>query len=85
MFYFALYLRYVIAQINADEPSRGVSSEDLGGRPNEQKDPKIKEVVGQLLKIADEMDNDAEFQRSVKCFYHLPCTFCFGQAEFNAI
>lgn len=56
---------YVIERMNADEPSQHVSSEDLGGRPNEQKDPKIKEVVGQLLKIADEMDNDVEFQRLI--------------------
>lgn len=71
----------MIERINADEPSRRVSSEDLGGRPNEQKDPQIKEVVGQLLKIADEMDNDAEFQRWVKCFYILPSAFFFGRAD----
>lgn len=63
LFAFVLYFRYVIERMNADEPSQHVSSEDLGGRPNEQKDPKIKEVVGQLLKIADEMDNVVEFQR----------------------
>lgn len=67
----------MIERINADEPSRRVSSEDLGGRPNEQKDPQTKEVVGQLLKIADEMDNDAEFQQWVKCFYILPSAFFF--------
>ncbi|XP_075867337.1 apoptosis regulator BAX [Nelusetta ayraudi] len=56
---------YVIERMNADEPSQHVSSEDLGGRPNEQKDPKIKEVVGQLLKIADEIDNNVELQRLI--------------------
>lgn len=65
LFIFAFFLcsRYVIERMNADEPSQHVSSEDLGGRPNEQKDPKIKEVVGQLLKIADEIDNNVELQR----------------------
>lgn len=63
IFAFALCSRYVIERMNADEPSQHVSSEDLGGRPNEQKDPKIKEVVGQLLKIADEIDNNVELQR----------------------
>lgn len=62
-FAFVLCSRYVIERMNADEPSQHVSSEDLGGRPNEQKDPKIKEVVGQLLKIADEIDNNVELQR----------------------
>lgn len=70
-FSFALYFSYVIERINADEPSRRISSEDLGGRPNEQKDPQMKEVVGQLLKIADQIDNDVEFQRSVKRGYNL--------------
>lgn len=58
-----LYFRYVIERINAEEPTRHISSEDLGGRPNEQQDPQIKEVVEHLLKIADEMNRDAEFQR----------------------
>lgn len=62
-FAFVSCFRYVIERMNADEPSQHVSSEDLGGRPNEQKDPKIKEVVGQLLKIADEIDNNVELQR----------------------
>lgn len=55
--------RYVIERINAEEPSRHVSSEDLGGRPNEQQDPQVKEVVEQLLKIADELNRNAELQR----------------------
>lgn len=63
IFAFVLCFRYVIERMNADEPSQHVSSEDLGGRPNELKDPKIKEVVGQLLKIADEIDNNVELQR----------------------
>ncbi|XP_033961741.1 apoptosis regulator BAX [Pseudochaenichthys georgianus] len=62
----AVVLRaYVIERINAEEPSRHVSSEHLGGRPNEQQDPHIKEVVQQLLKIADEMNRNAELQRLI--------------------
>ncbi len=55
--------RYVIERISTEEPSRHVSSEDLGGRPDEQQDPQIKEVVEHLLKIADELNRNAEFQR----------------------
>lgn len=55
--------RYVIERINTEEPSRHVSSEDLGGRSNEHQDPHIKEVVEQLLKIADELNRNAELQR----------------------
>lgn len=56
-------LRYVIERINTEEPGRRVSSEDLGGRSNEQQDPQVKEVVDQLLKIADELNRNAELQR----------------------
>ncbi|XP_070787289.1 apoptosis regulator BAX isoform X1 [Enoplosus armatus] len=62
----AVVLRgYVIERINAEEPGRRISSEDLGGRPDEQQDPQIKEVVEQLLKIADDLNRNAEFQRLV--------------------
>ncbi|KAK5935926.1 hypothetical protein CgunFtcFv8_021239 [Champsocephalus gunnari] len=62
----AVVLRaYVIERINAEEPSRHVSSEHLGGRPNEQQDPHVKEMVQQLLKIADEMNRNAELQRLI--------------------
>uniref|UniRef100_UPI0037E97647 apoptosis regulator BAX n=1 Tax=Semicossyphus pulcher TaxID=241346 RepID=UPI0037E97647 len=62
----AVVLRgYVIERINNEEPSRQVSSEDLGGRSNEQQDPHVKEVVEQLLKIADEMNRNAELQRLI--------------------
>ncbi|TNN52342.1 hypothetical protein EYF80_037425 [Liparis tanakae] len=60
----AVVLRgYVVALINAEEPTRHLSSEQLGGRPNELQDPQVKEVVEQLLKIADEMNRNAELQR----------------------
>ncbi|XP_042266187.1 apoptosis regulator BAX [Thunnus albacares] len=62
----AVVLRgYVIERINTEDPVRHVSSEDLGGRPNEQQDPQIKEVVEQLLKIADELNKNAELQRLI--------------------
>ncbi|KAM9366501.1 apoptosis regulator BAX [Symphorus nematophorus] len=62
----AVVLRgYVIERLNTEEPDRHVSSEDLGGRPDEQKDPQIKEVVEHLLKIADEMNRNAELQRLI--------------------
>lgn len=57
--------RYVIERIHVEQPSLHVSSEDLGGRPEEQRDPQTKEVVEQLLKIADDLNRNAEFQRYV--------------------
>ncbi|KAF6733555.1 Apoptosis regulator BAX [Oryzias melastigma] len=62
----AVVLRgYVIERINLQDPGLHVSSEDLGGRPNEQKDPQVKEVVEQLLKIADDLNRNAELQRLI--------------------
>ncbi|XP_054469151.1 apoptosis regulator BAX [Anoplopoma fimbria] len=62
----AVVLRgYVVALINEEEPSRHLSPEQLGGRPNENQDPQIKEVVAQLLKIADEMNRNAELQQLI--------------------
>ncbi|KAM4593548.1 apoptosis regulator BAX [Odontesthes bonariensis] len=62
----AVVLRaYVIERINTVDPSRHVCSEDLGGRPDEQQDPQIKEVVEQLLKIAEDLNRNAEFQRLI--------------------
>lgn len=62
----AVVLRgYVIERINTEDPDRHVSSEDLGGRPGEQQDPQIKEVVEQLLKIADDLNRNAELQRLI--------------------
>uniref|UniRef100_A0A3Q4GC96 Zgc:153993 n=1 Tax=Neolamprologus brichardi TaxID=32507 RepID=A0A3Q4GC96_NEOBR len=58
----AVVFRYVIAHINAEEPSRHVTSEELGGRSDEQQDPQIKEVVEHLRKIADSLNRNAELQ-----------------------
>ncbi|KAM9317647.1 apoptosis regulator BAX [Pholidichthys leucotaenia] len=56
---------YVIDRINTEHPNRRVSSEDLGGRPDEQHDPQVKQVVEQLIKIAEDLNRNAEFQRLV--------------------
>ncbi|KAJ3594023.1 hypothetical protein NHX12_006355 [Muraenolepis orangiensis] len=62
----AVLLRgYVIARIISRDPGIRVSSEDLGGRPNEQQDPQIKEMVEQLLRIGDELDQNAELQQLI--------------------
>ncbi|XP_034381832.1 apoptosis regulator BAX [Cyclopterus lumpus] len=62
----AVVLRgYVVALVNAEEPTRHLSSEQLGGRPNEQHEPQVKEVVEQLLKIADDINRNAELQRLI--------------------
>uniref|UniRef100_A0A671THU7 Zgc:153993 n=1 Tax=Sparus aurata TaxID=8175 RepID=A0A671THU7_SPAAU len=62
---FCICPRYVIERINTEDPDRHVSSQDLGGRPDEQQDPQIKEVVEHLLKIADELNRNAELQRLI--------------------
>ncbi|CAL8351854.1 unnamed protein product [Merluccius merluccius] len=62
----AVVLRgYVIRRISTEDPDMSVSSVDLGGRPNEQQDPQIKEVVGQLLRIANELNQNAELQHLI--------------------
>ncbi|XP_004066850.3 apoptosis regulator BAX [Oryzias latipes] len=62
----AVVLRgYVIERINLQDPDLYVSSEDLGGSPNEQEDPQIKEVVEQLLKIADDINRNAVLQQLI--------------------
>lgn len=62
----AVVLRgYVMERINTEDPALRVSSEDLGGRPDEQEDDNVKQVVEQLLKIADEMNRNAELQRLI--------------------
>ncbi|CAL8244546.1 unnamed protein product [Lota lota] len=62
----AVVLRgYVMHRISTVDPDMHVSSEDLGGRPNEQQDPQIKEVVEQLLRIADDLNQNAELQNLI--------------------
>ncbi|XP_061752942.1 apoptosis regulator BAX isoform X2 [Nerophis ophidion] len=56
---------YVIERINMEHPGRNVCSEDLGGTPDEQQEPQVKEVVEQLLKIADDLNRNAELQRLI--------------------
>ncbi|XP_016140019.1 apoptosis regulator BAX [Sinocyclocheilus grahami] len=62
----AVLLRgYVIERVTVEDPSMRVSHEDLGGRPQEADDPQIKEVVDQLLKIADDLNKNAELQHLI--------------------
>ncbi|KAK7175756.1 hypothetical protein R3I93_000122 [Phoxinus phoxinus] len=62
----AVLLRgYIIERVTVDDPSLHVSHEDLGGRPEEGDDPHIKEVVGQLLKIADNLNQNAELRHLI--------------------
>lgn len=62
----AVVLRgYVMERIHTEDPARRISSEDLGGRPHEQDDQNVKQVVEQLLKIADEINRNTELQRLV--------------------
>uniref|UniRef100_A0A8C6NXW4 Bcl-2 Bcl-2 homology region 1-3 domain-containing protein n=1 Tax=Nothobranchius furzeri TaxID=105023 RepID=A0A8C6NXW4_NOTFU len=56
---------HTLIRMNTEDPSRHVCPEDLGGRTHEQEDPQVKEVVEQLLKIADELNRNAEFQRLI--------------------
>ena len=58
-----LSCRYVMHRIEAVDPAMQVSSEDLGGARNEQQDPQIKEVVEHLLRIADNLNQNAELQK----------------------
>ncbi|XP_065117651.1 apoptosis regulator BAX [Paramisgurnus dabryanus] len=62
----AVLLRgYVIERIQVEDPAMHVGHEDLGGRPHDGEDPQIKEVVGQLLKIADDLNRNAELQHLI--------------------
>lgn len=64
----ALVLRgYVIERISTEDPNmrRNVSAVDLGGTASEGDDPHVKEVVDQLLKIADELNRNAELQHLI--------------------
>ncbi|KAM9832262.1 apoptosis regulator BAX [Neosynchiropus ocellatus] len=59
----AVVLRgYVMQRVHMQDPERRIRSEDLGGRPREQQDPHIKQVVEQLVKIADALNRNVEFQ-----------------------
>lgn len=62
----AVLLRgYVIERIQVEDPAMRVGHEDLGGRPQDAEDPQIKEVVDQLLKIADNLNKNAELQHLI--------------------
>ncbi|XP_029000912.1 apoptosis regulator BAX [Betta splendens] len=62
----AVVLRgYVIERLSTEDPNQQVSTEHLGGMPNELQDPKVKKVVEQLITIADELNRNAELQRLI--------------------
>lgn len=61
-----LLRRYIIEQVTVEDPSMNVSQEDLGGGPQDRDDdPQIKDVVGQLLKIADDLNKNAELHHLI--------------------
>jgi len=68
--------RYIVERVTVDDPSMHVSPVDLGGRPQETEDPHIKEVVGQLLKIADDLNRNAVLQQYVFHFISAYVSFC---------
>lgn len=49
--------------MSTEDPTMHVSTEDLGGTANEGADPHVKEVVEQLLKIADDLNRNTEFHQ----------------------
>ncbi|KAA0723740.1 Apoptosis regulator BAX [Triplophysa tibetana] len=62
----AVLLRgYVIERIHVEDPAMHVGHEDLGGRRQDGDDPQIKDVVDQLLKIADDLNKNAELQHLI--------------------
>ncbi|XP_012670259.1 apoptosis regulator BAX [Clupea harengus] len=62
----AVVLRgYVIQRIHTENPEVHVSHEILGGTPSEGDDPQVKEVVCQLLKIADDLNRNTELQHLI--------------------
>ena len=65
---FVFICRYVIQRIHTENPEVHVSHEILGGTPSEGDDPQVKEVVCQLLKIADDLNRNTELQQYV-CFF----------------
>ncbi|XP_017565278.1 apoptosis regulator BAX [Pygocentrus nattereri] len=60
-----IFRGYVMERFSTENPAMHVSPEDLGGRPDEMDDPRIKVVVEQLLKIADDLNRNAEFQHLI--------------------
>lgn len=62
----AIALRgYVIRRISTENPDVRVSRVDLGGRPDEDDDPQMKVVVEQLIRIADDLNRNAELQHLI--------------------
>ncbi|KAL6468895.1 hypothetical protein MHYP_G00224190 [Metynnis hypsauchen] len=60
-----IFRGYVMERVSTENPAMHVSPEDLGGRPDETDNPQVKVVVDQLLKIADDLNRNAEFQHLI--------------------
>ncbi|XP_036442669.1 apoptosis regulator BAX [Colossoma macropomum] len=60
-----IFRGYVMERVSTENPAMHVSPEDLGGRPEESDNPQVKVVVEQLLKIADDLNRNAEFQHLI--------------------
>nr|XP_023682829.1 apoptosis regulator BAX-like isoform X1 [Paramormyrops kingsleyae] len=56
---------YVIQRVNTDDPEVRLTPEDLGGKPNEGQEPKIKEVVACLIHITDELNRDGKLDNLI--------------------
>uniref|UniRef100_A0A3B4A385 Bcl-2 Bcl-2 homology region 1-3 domain-containing protein n=1 Tax=Periophthalmus magnuspinnatus TaxID=409849 RepID=A0A3B4A385_9GOBI len=62
----AVVLRgYVLQRLHTEHPERHIPAEDLGGRPHELEEHNVKQVVEQLIKIADDINRNVELQRLI--------------------
>lgn len=55
-------VRYIVQAAHVDDPQVLLSQEDLGGSQSEGRDPKVKEIVRNLIQIGDELNRNAELQ-----------------------
>ncbi|KAK1161767.1 apoptosis regulator BAX [Acipenser oxyrinchus oxyrinchus] len=53
---------YIVQTAHVDDPQVLLSQEDLGGSQSEGRDPKVKEIVRNLIQIGDELNRNAELQ-----------------------
>ncbi|KAK6472543.1 apoptosis regulator BAX [Huso huso] len=53
---------YIVQAAHVDDPQVLLSQEDLGGSQSEGWDPKVKEIVRNLIQIGDELNRNAELQ-----------------------
>ncbi|XP_006642717.1 apoptosis regulator BAX [Lepisosteus oculatus] len=53
---------YVVEAARVDNQEFVIAPEDLGGRPNEGQDSQVKDIVRNLIEIADELNRNAELE-----------------------